>query len=183
MKTLRYIFLTLILCIAIAPAVSAQPRPDDKKPDRQEWFRQMRQFKHKFLVKELSLTKQQQDEFLPLYDAMQQEIEKVQQQVRQAERKINRAKDSAVSDADYLQAARVATEAKAREGAVEEMYFDKFSKVLSPKQMFELHFAERKFTRELMKQHNKMAETRNKINKKINKDIQKNRQGKPKEHK
>ncbi len=180
MKTLRNLFLALILCMSVVPTVSAQPRPDDKKPDRQEWFRQMRQFKHKFLVKELSLTKQQQEEFLPLYDSMQQEIEKVQQQVRQTERKIARAKDNAVSDADYLQAARVATEAKAREGAVEEMYFDKFSKVLSPEQMYQLHFAERKFTREVMKQHNKMAEIRSKVNKKIN---QKNEQRKTKDKK
>ena len=179
MKTLRYIFLTLILVMAMTDTVSAKARPDDKKPDRQEWFRQMRQFKHKFLVKELSLTKQQQDEFFPLYDAMQQEIEKVQQQVRQAERKILRAKNSSVSDADYLQAARVATEAKAREGAVEEMYFDKFSKVLSAKQMFDLHFAERKFTREIMKQHNKMAEIRKKVDNKVN---QKNKTKKAKEH-
>jgi hypothetical protein len=60
-----------------------------------------------------------------------------------------------------LHAARQATELKAREGAIEEMYFDKFSQVLTPKQMFQLHAAERKFTREIMRQHSKMAKRKN----------------------
>ncbi|MCM1021626.1 MAG: hypothetical protein NC343_05515 [Muribaculum sp.] len=137
----------------------AQGKGPQSKPDREEWFKEMRQFKHRFLVKELELTKQQQDEFFPLYDSMQGELEKLQDGIRRSDRKIARAKCD-VSDADYLQAARLATEMKSREGAVEEMYFDKFSKVLSAKQMFQLHFAERKFMREVMKQHSMMMESK-----------------------
>ena len=91
---------------------------------------------------------------------MQEEIEKLQRATNQTCRKISRS-EKAVSDADYLHAARQATELKAREGAIEEMYFDKFSQVLTPKQMFQLHAAERKFTREIMRQHSKMAKRKN----------------------
>lgn len=154
-KHITYLLLGLTLLITSAPGIYAQD--NKRKPDRKEWFRQMRQFKHKFLVKELSLTQQQQDDFFPVYDSMQEEIEKLQRATNQTCRKISRS-EKAVSDADYLHAARQATELKAREGAIEEMYFDKFSQVLTPKQMFQLHAAERKFTREIMRQHSKMAD-------------------------
>ena len=167
MKALKYLILTRTLCFSFTAASFAQDN-SQKKPDRSEWFRQMRQYKHKFLIKELSLTQQQQDEFFPLYDAMQNEMEQLQRNVRQADRKITRS-EQPVSDADYLHAARMATEVKAREGAVEEMYFDKFAKVLTPKQMFQLHFAERKFTREIMKQHSEMIKSKGKINRKLEK--------------
>lgn len=167
MKALKYLILTLTLCVSFTAASFAQDNRH-KKPDRKEWFKQMRQYKHNFLVKELSLTQQQQDDFFPLYDAMQSEIEQLQRNVRQADHKITRS-EQPVSDADYLHAARMATEVKAREGAVEEMYFDKIAKILTPKQMFQLHFAERKFTREIMKQHNEMIKSRGKINGKLEK--------------
>ena len=159
LKHIKHLLLSLILLLTAVPAVNAQDGNNSNKPDRKEWFRQMRQFKHKFLIKELSLTQQQQNEFFPVYDSMQDEIEKLQRTTMQACRKVSRAK-KAVSDAEYLHAARQATEQKAREGAIEELYFDKFTQILTPEQMFRLHSAERKFTREIMRQHNKMAERR-----------------------
>ena len=83
MKTLKTLFLILIVCVVSSTASFAQDKPHGQ-PDRNEWFKQMRQFKHKFLVKELSLTQQQQDEFFPLYDAMQNEMEQLQKTVRQS---------------------------------------------------------------------------------------------------
>ena len=40
--------------------------------------------------------------------------------------------------------------AKIKEGQIENRYFEKFSKILSPKQMFLLKQSERKFTRQMI---------------------------------
>ena len=44
---------------------------------------------------------------------------------------------------------------KGKEAAVEKQYFAKFKTVLTPKQLFQLKRAERKFTDKLMKEHSK----------------------------
>ena len=68
------------------------------------------------------------------------------------------ASSSEVSDLEYEKAAEAMIEVKGKEASVEEQYFAKFKTVLSPKQLFKLKQAERKFTRELMRQHSKMKE-------------------------
>ena len=46
-------------------------------------------------------------------------------------------------------------ETKSKEGAIEKQYFAKLKSVLTPKQLFQLKRAERKFTDKLMKEHSK----------------------------
>lgn len=151
---------TVILCLALMAGMSAnaQNKPG-QRPDRKEWFKQMRCYKHNFLAKELSLSKEQQDKFFPLYDEMEEAVHKLQRESSSMERRIETS-SAPVSDLEYEKAAEALTEVKGKEAAVEEQYFDKFKKVLTPKQLFQLRQAERKFTRELMKQHSRMNERR-----------------------
>ncbi len=156
---MQKIITTIIVCLFLSAGlqnVSAQG-PGDKRPDRKEWFKEMRAYKHNFLAKELSLTKEQQDKFFPLYDEMEQKLHKIQHESMELENKINRSQ-SAVSDLEYEKAAEAMVEVKGKEAAIEEQYFAKFKGVLSAKQLFQLKQAERNFTRELMKQHSRMKE-------------------------
>ena len=47
-------------------------------------------------------------------------------------------------------------DAKVREAEIEKEYMEKFSAILSPRQLFRLKAVERQFSRELMKQHHRL---------------------------
>ena len=125
------------------------------KEERTQWFREMRDIKHKFLAEELNLTKKQQDEFFPLYDQWWDENQKLNRDVRQMEKHVYDMKDKA-TDLEYEKATDALYEVKLKEYQLDEKYRAEFSKILNSRQMFLLKGAERKFTRDLMDRHQKM---------------------------
>ena len=127
--------------------------------DRKKWLKEIQEYKHEFLIKELDLTKEQQEKFLPMYDEMDCKIRQVNDQARDYQRKVRHMKDKA-SELEYEKAAEAQFEVKAKEGEIEKSYFSKFKTVLTPKQLFRLKHAEWKFTKELMKQHSRMKSER-----------------------
>ena len=79
---------------------------------------------------------------------------KVNREARAMEKKITKSSEK-VSDLEYEKAAEAMYEVKGKEAAIEKQYFTKFKTVLTPKQLFELKQAERRFTDKLMKEHSK----------------------------
>lgn len=146
-----YILLLIIALMSNLSSISAQCKSN--KQDRQKWFKEMREYKHSFLAKELGLNEDQQSEFFPVYDAMETELHKNGKEVRQLERKLKKSED--VSDIEYEKAAEAMFELKGKEHAIEMSYFEKFKNILTKKQLFLLKGAERKFTQSIMKHHNK----------------------------
>lgn len=146
-----------ILLLLIAAIIFAMPgyATDNKKNiDCKEWFKELRQYKHSFLTKELDLTKEQEAKFFPMYDEMDDAMFKVNREARAMEKKITKSSEK-VSDLEYEKAAEAMYEVKGKEAAIEKQYFTKFKTVLTPKQLFELKQAERRFTDKLMKEHSK----------------------------
>lgn len=136
--------------LAAAPAQAQEKQ----RIDRKEWFEELRRYKHDFLSEQLKLTKEQQEKFFPMYDEMENSIEKVNREARGMEHKIMKAKGN-VSDLEYEKAAEAMYEAKGKEAAIERQYFTKFKTVLTPRQLFGLKCAERMFMHKLMKEHSK----------------------------
>lgn len=66
----RHISLIIILVMGLQ-LWTAMAQRQLSEEDRQRWTQKMRQYKHDFLIKELDLTREQQNEFFPLYDAME----------------------------------------------------------------------------------------------------------------
>ena len=122
--------------------------------DRERWLDEIRNLKHDYLAKELNLTREQQNEFFPLYDAMQDEIEQLNTRTRELEAAIS--SDESASDLQVENAARTVFEQRRAEGQIEMTYFDKFRDILNPRQLLQLKDAERKFTRQLVNQHRRM---------------------------
>lgn len=145
-------------------AMEQPARPDERgdKGSREKWFKEVRELKHQFLIKELGLKKEQQQEFFNLYDKMEEENFKVQAETRAMERRVNELGDKA-SDLEYEKAADALFEAKQKEGEIDLKYRNEFKKVLSPQQMFRLKSAERKFTRELMDRHQQIKQSNKKV--------------------
>lgn len=131
-----------------------QAREKISLQDRQRWLSEMRNFKHDFLIKELSLTKEQQSEFLPVYEEMDDKLSKISTETRELEEKVISLDEA--SDTEIEAVSRAMFEQKYREGQVELEYYSKFKEVLTPKQLLRLKNAERKFTQQLVRHHGRI---------------------------
>ncbi len=120
--------------------------------DRNKWAKDMLETKHKMLIEQVGLDKAQQEEFMPLYEAMEKEIYQTNREARTLAATVS--KKANATDAEYLQAAEAMSKAKVREGEIEATYFVKFTKILSKKQLFLLKQAEANFTRTLLQKRN-----------------------------
>ena len=136
----------LILTIALSSAVMAQN-------NRTKFATDMYQAKHDLIIQEVGLTMTQQKQFMPLYEQMEREIYEVNRNARALANEVEKKKNP--SDKDYEVAASALSNTRMREGEIEAKYFDKFSKILSKKQLFQLKQTEAKFTREMLKKRKK----------------------------
>lgn len=143
-----------ILLLLFVMAVTAVAQAPLSSTDRERWLDEIRNLKHDYLAKELNLTREQQNEFFPLYDAMQDEIEQLNTRTRELEAAIS--SDESASDLQVENAVRTVFEQRRAEGQIEMTYFDKFRDILNPRQLLQLKDAERKFTRQLVNQHRRM---------------------------
>ena len=119
------------------------PRPDDRERFRAE----VRNYKHEFLARELDMSKEQQREFFPVYDEMDDAIDKIATETRDLETRTASKADA--TEVELEAAARAVDSQKKEEGEIELQYFDRFKQSLQQKQLLQLRAAERKFTRKL----------------------------------
>lgn len=153
-KSYLFAFFLLMLCVSNATAQSAQVT----EADRSRWLSEIREYKHEFLAKELNLTKEQQREFFPLYDSMEDEVERINAETRDTETRLSENADA--SELELENGARTIFEQKRAEGQVEMTYFDKFKEILSPRQLLKLKSSERRFTQQLVNHHRRMRGNR-----------------------
>lgn len=131
--------LSLVLAIAlVSPAQNS----------RTKFATDMYQAKHEMIIEELGLTPSQQKQFMPLYEQMEREVYEVNRNARALAAEVEKKKNP--SDRDYEVAASALSNTRVQEGNIEAKYFEKFSKILSKKQLFQLKQAEAKFTREML---------------------------------
>lgn len=150
-RLLPILILIASLCGGFKAAAQMQTM---SSADRSRWLSEIRTYKHDFLVKELSLTREQQRDFFPLYDDMEDEVERINSETRELE--IKAVDNTDASDLEIENAARTIFEQKRAEGQVEMTYFEKFKEILTPQQLLRLKNTERKFTQELVKQHRRV---------------------------
>jgi len=142
---------TIVAILVCACAGASAQRQQMTEEERDLWLAELRQYKHEFMAKELSLSSDQQEAFFPLYDEMEDQLTQIAMEVRDLEDSIN---NSPTASAEEVQAAAFSLfDQKRRESVVELLYFEKFKDTLTPKQLFRLKNAERKFTQQLVKHH------------------------------
>lgn len=151
----------IILIILAALSAGYAMAQGNNKAEREAWMKEMTQYKHEFFVKELKLTTEQQKAFFPLYDAMEADTRRLVDEVRRMEKSV-RDKGNNASDTELEKVAEALFELKGRENVLEMRYFEKFKAVLSPKQLFYIKQAERKFNRLILKEHRKRINTKKK---------------------
>ena len=143
---MKRIVTILILVLTITTAAIAQN-------NRTKFATDMYQAKHEMIVQELGLTQTQQKQFMPLYEQMEREIYQVNRNARALASEVEKKKNP--PDRDYEAAASALSNTRMLEGEIEAKYFEKFSKILSKKQLFQLKQTEAKFTREMLKKRKK----------------------------
>lgn len=135
---------------AVFTASAAPQRPGE----REQWMTEMRQYKRIYLTKELELTREQQTKFYPLYEEMEDNEAKINDEARAMEKRV--AEMPNASDLEYEKATEAVYDAAVRSAQLEREYMDKFKDILSREQLFRLKAVERQFNREMMKQHHRL---------------------------
>ncbi|MDE6158437.1 MAG: hypothetical protein K2F78_09910 [Muribaculaceae bacterium] len=148
------LFATFFLSIAILGHLGALAQQPLNDADRDKVFSQMRAYKHRLLVKELELDKEQEKAFFPVYDRMDDQLQQIGAETRDLERRV--MDNAEASDTEIEAAAAAVYSQKQREGKVEAEYYDRFKELLTPRQLLRLKSAERKFTQQLVRQHRRM---------------------------
>ena len=137
-----------IIVVLLFAALTAVAQENPKHGSRSKWGEEMLQAKHEMIIEQVGLTPTQREQFMPLYEEMEKEIFSTNAAARALA--IVVSKKANPSEADYGQAAEALSGAKVKEGEIEAKYFEKFSKILSKKQLFLLKQAESNFTRTML---------------------------------
>lgn len=156
MRTITLITLLWLTLVAAIPSEGASRGGSD---DREQWMTEMRQYKRIYMTKELELSREQQTKFYPLYEEMEDAVAKVTDESRAMERRV--AEMDSPSDLEYEKATEAMFDADVRSAQIEREYMDKFKTILSKKQLFRLKAVERQFTREMMRQHQRLRSKAN----------------------
>lgn len=152
------------------PFVNAQPKSDAEK---EKMWKEMQEFKMKFLAQEIDLKEDQKKEFFELYDEMSSKRAQCYKNARDLERKLKKNKDA--SEQEYQDATEAMKKAAAESAEIEKVYDEKFSTFLTPKQIYKLKEAEQEFRK-------KMEEMKHKKDKGHNKELKLSKQLKKKNH-
>lgn len=145
----------LLPLIAFLACVSAIAQPPADR-DMEQWVKETRDFKHAFLAKELNLSREQQPKFFKVYDAMEDEMARVNSETRKVERRILDASEGEVADLEYDMATEALFNQRAKESEIELRYLPEFKEILTKKQLFELKNVERKFSMTMMRRHHEL---------------------------
>ena len=136
--------LLLVIIITSSFCVFAQ-RNDGEK--REDWKKELQEFKYQFISQEIELTEQQQKPFFEIYSQMEAEKIKIGQDCRKLKKE---AKKDDATDADYIAAVNAMIDMKLLEAQIEKRYYEKFKTIISSKQLYLLKRAEHKFMKKLM---------------------------------
>ncbi len=140
---MKKIYKIAFLLLVLTASVSLQAQ-DNKR----QWTKDMLDYKHEYLVKEVGITQAQRTKFMPLYEAMEKEIFAVYRNARDQAKKVDSGKKA--TDDQYAAAAKTMADVKYKVGEIESRYFGQYAKILSKKQLFLLKKAEVKFTRDVV---------------------------------
>lgn len=155
MKSKIIIGLFLILASLLPQFSYAQGKGSRHgRQQRTEWNREMLQAKIDYMARELDLTEQQKAKFAPAFESMDKEIGALFHQTRKMAKEVYEKGDKA-TDLELEKSSEAMFEMKGKENEIEMKYYKQFKSILTPKQLFKFKNAERKFNKELMKQHRK----------------------------
>ena len=145
---MKRLVLILVAILSIGFAVSASEQ--GQKPQPKMW-KEIQEYKLKFLAQEIELKEDQKAEFVDTYNAMSQQKFKNFDEMSSLEKKLN---DNS-TDAQYKEVSDKIAELKMKDAQLEKVYDEKFSKFLTQKQIYKMKAAEEKFRQKMREMHHK----------------------------
>ncbi|MDE5980120.1 MAG: hypothetical protein K2L39_08845 [Muribaculaceae bacterium] len=150
---IRIFTLAALLWLTLSASFSVSAAPQTPG-EREQWMTEMRQYKRIYITKELELSREQQAKFYPLYEEMEENEARINDEARAMEKRV--AETQNASDLEYEKATEAVYDAAVRSAQLEREYMEKFKEILSRKQLFRLKAVERQFNREMMRQHHRL---------------------------
>lgn len=148
-RNMKHILIAITLILSALTTTHAQKHEDTAR--HRQWMQEMTQAKAEFVAKDLKLSDEQSAKFIQLYKSMCAETGKLAAETRRLEKEVSNKSNA--SDVEYEKAAEAVYEFRGKENAIEMRYFNQFKSILSKQQLFKIKSAERKWNKELMKQH------------------------------
>ena len=134
----------LAMLLMSVPAYADRKKKANSGDNRRK---EMHDFKLRFLAQEMKLREDQQKQFITVYTQMTEEKEANMNQVRRAMVRVKKLDNP--TDADYTAATDGMIRGHEQDLAIEKKYEERFKTFLSPKQIFSMKEAERKFREKL----------------------------------
>ena len=154
---MKRILSVLFLLLTTAFALVAQNTGNQHNPNRPNGpgnmpsFEQFLADKTAFMVKEMQLNKNDSVKFVDLYMKLQQEKGTLMRKYRSDREVFRRLREGAeLPDSLYLKIVFNDSQMQVEDAKLERDYLDKFSKILTPKQLFAYMLADRKFKNSFM---------------------------------
>lgn len=142
---MKRLHLFLFFLMTVCFGMMADDLPKDSKRDKM--FKEVQEFKMKYLAQEMNLTEEQKPRFFELYSEMSRSREECHQPVKELEQKIRKNKD--VSEEDYQNLTDARNKANLEYAEIESEYDEKFSTFLTPKQIYQMKEGEKNFRKKL----------------------------------
>lgn len=142
--------IVLFMLMLVTLGVGYAQRPEA----RGKMWREVQEFKLKYLAQEIDLKEEDRAKFNDLYSRLEKERGEIFCEARKARKCVKGDKNA--TQADYEAASQTMANCRAKEAALVKEYDKKFAAFLSPKQIFKLHEAEDVFNnkmREMRKNH------------------------------
>ena len=156
--------LGLIVMLFLTAAVGAMAQDEDPVK-REKMFREVQEFKMKYIAQEMDLSEVQKKKFFELYEEMNESKKECYKEAVVMDRRLKEDKNA--SDEEYQQVRTAFNEANSKWNEVEKEYDEKFSEFLTPKQMYKMKEAEENFRAKFdemkhnrRKGHHKKSETK-----------------------
>lgn len=150
----RIIFLLMALVVAAGVCFASDDQaPEGQKKSREKMWKELQEFKLKYLAQEMELEEGQKQKFFDLYNQMTEEKSKLFRETMALERKVR--KNPEATEEDYAEVSKAMTAAKEKEAEIDKKYDEKFSKFLTSKQIYKMKLAEDKFRQKMERMRKK----------------------------
>jgi hypothetical protein len=159
-KNILPILFTLFLLVGFSTSIEAQNGfpPQHEKENKnfngqknfKNRFEEFYNMKREYLVKEVGMTKDEEEKFFPIYDELQKKKFEEQMNLRKKMKEVDHNK-TGVSQQVYMDVADAMSNIKLKEAQLESEYFKKFKNILSPEKLFKFQHAEMRFNMEILK--------------------------------
>lgn len=138
----------VILLIAVVLTIPTYAQNKKIKGNKEEWKKELQDFKYKYLAQEIDLSDEQMTNFFELYAKLESERKQALKDCKAITKVVK--EDGEHSEAEYERAVEAVLNLPIITGQIEKKYYEQFKTFLSYKQLYLLKTAERKFNKKLM---------------------------------